>query len=78
MIHFYMVDDQVIDVSRVHQLLDMMDQFIEVTFFHRIEKGNFLILYQKGIVGCTLVSGVAVEVPDVPVDCSYPESPYEI
>ena len=68
-----MVDDQVINVSGINQLLDMMQQVIDVVFFDRIEQGNFLVLYQEGIIGCSFISGVAMKIPDIPVNSPYPE-----
>jgi hypothetical protein len=50
-----MVDDQIVDLSRVHELLYMVHQFIHMAFLDRIEQRNLLILDQEGIVGCSFV-----------------------
>jgi len=68
-----MVDDQVIDVSGVHQLLDMVHQFTHVGFLDRIEESDFFVLDQEGIIGCSFIRGVAMEIPDIPVNGTYPE-----
>jgi hypothetical protein len=69
-----MINDQIIYISWVHQLLDMVDQFIQMAFLDRVEKGNLLILDQEGIICCSFVGGIAVKIPDIPVNGSHPEN----
>jgi hypothetical protein len=43
-----------------------------MAFLDRVEQGDFLILDQEGIIGCSFVGRVAVKIPDIPVDGSHP------
>jgi hypothetical protein len=68
-----MIDNQVVDVSGIDQLLDMVHKFIEMAFFDRIEQGYFFVFDQEGIIGCSFVRGITMEVADIPVNGPHPE-----
>jgi hypothetical protein len=51
MVHFNVIDDEVIYISRINQLLYMVYQVIKMTFLDRIKQGNLLVLYQEGPFG---------------------------
>ena len=72
MIHFHMVDDKVINFFRLGELGDMMEQFTGVALLDGVKKGNLFILDQVGVIGGSLVSGIPMEIADIPVDCTYP------
>ena len=69
----HVIDDNIVNLARVSQnLVEMVDQVALDLFFHGVEQGDLLVLYQIGVVAGALVRGVAVEIADVPVHGANP------
>ncbi len=72
MVHLHMVDYDVVDLGRIHDLVKVMNQVALEAGLHRVEQGDLLILHQKGVVGGALVQGIAMEIAQIPVQGANP------
>ena len=68
MVHFRVVADHVIDFLGIDNLGDVANQLVGERGLHRVDQGHFLVNDQKRIVAGAPIRGVAVKIPDVPVD----------
>ena len=72
-VHFHMVDDDVVDVLGFDQMRQAAQQLAAEVGLDRIDQGGLLVLDQKGIVGrSTGRGGVAMEVTTLPVHGTNP------
>ena len=67
MVHFRVVADHQVDFFRIDNPRDIIQHLVREFFFDRVDQGDLLIHDEKSIVGRSLVSAVAMKIPDVPV-----------
>ena len=70
-VHLHVVDHQVVDLLRVDDIADAVQQFALVGLLHRVDEGDFFIDDEKGVVGGA-VDRIAVKVAADPVDSPDP------
>jgi hypothetical protein len=67
-----MVDDHVVDLRRVDDLRHPREQLATERLFHRVHERDLLVHDEIRIISRPLRRGIAMEVPDLPVDGAHP------
>ena len=55
MIHFNMIDYQIVNLFRVSNIFNIAEKLTKMTPFDCVDEGDFFVDYEKGIVGGSLV-----------------------
>ena len=55
MIHFHMVNNQVVNLFRINDGTDMVHEILVIRPFYRIDQGYFFINDQECIIGRTTI-----------------------
>jgi hypothetical protein len=61
------VADHQVDLSRVDDPGDMIDQLVVKLLLDGVDQNDLLIKDQESIVGGPQVRGISVEIPDIPI-----------
>ena len=72
MVHFHVIDHQVIDFCRIDDGPDVPEKIIHVRPLDGIEEGDLFVYYEKCVVGRALICRISVKIPDIPVNCPDP------
>jgi len=71
-VHLYMIRHHVVDIGKGHELFYPRFELAVEGGFDRVYQGHLFIDDEVGVICSAHVRGVAVEVPDIPVDGAYP------
>ena len=72
MVHFHVIHYQVVDLPGVDYLAYALDEVIFERLLDRIEKRDFFVYCQVGVISGPIRSGVTVKVANVPVQGANP------
>jgi hypothetical protein len=72
MIGLHMVDHKIIDLFRLDNLVNIMNQVIPKSILDCVKKGYLIIQNEKGVICGAFVCGISMKVSDIPINGAHP------